>query len=262
MRIGTLPEQRVTAFSRQAKLYESAGLSPDMTIPQPFAANYDYIFNNPSKTAHEVFAEMGIDGMGFARQADQLGKENIGNNLAARIKAAAKAKRPLPTQEDLDALVLAYDFSGARTTSEEGMSSDERTIFAEIKKYCRRAFVGGVFNQPGSFNVTRIETAKEAEARAKAAAKLEAGESLDKDETTEVPSGTLPLEEFDNFVSAAFAGTEVEFSDAEGNTYSIDLGDEAMRAWLQPAKDEAARLIEQRKVGAVAPAPLPLTEAS
>lgn len=212
----------------------------DMTLNLPFAANYEHFLNV------EAFTELGVDALGVARQLDQVTVENIRNNAASRFKTAAKKGLPLPTQTDIDALVLAYDFTGTRASSEAGMSSAERILFSEIKKYCRKAFVDKVFNQ-GGFYVTRIQTAKEVE---ELAAKLEAGGEA------AVPKGTLPLDEFDAFVQAAFDGTEVEVADAEGNSHTIDFSTEAWYNWLQPARDEAERIIAKNKVGAVAPAPL------
>jgi hypothetical protein len=212
----------------------------DMDIALPFAANYDKFLNV------SALAEIGVDALGVARQLDQVTVENVRNNAASRFKTAAKKGLPAPTQTDIDNLILAYDFTGARASSEAGMSSDERTLFSEIKKYCRRAFVDKVFNQ-GGFFVTRIQTAKEAE---ELAAKQEAGEEVS------VLKGTLPLDEFNDFVQAAFDGTEVEVADAEGNAHTINFADNAWQSWLQPARDEAERIIAKNKVGAVAPAPL------
>ena len=234
--LNTVPK----TFSRQADAYEKAGIPADFTIDLPFAANYESLFNV------EALQAIGIEPVGLARQLDQVYLENIGNNLASRIKTAAKKSQPLPTQADLDELIAAYDFSGARTTSSEGLSSDERTLFSEIKKYCRKAFVTDkVFNQNG-FYVTRIQTGKEA---GEVAAKLEAGEDVS------LPKGTLALDEFNAFVQAAFDGTVVEVSDAEGMSHTIDFGSEVMQQWLSQPREDAARIIERNKAGAVAPLP-------
>jgi len=229
---------RTENFQSVPKTFAVQGV--DMTLNLPFAANYERFFNV------EAFTEAGVDALGVARQLDQVTVENIRNNAASRFKTAAKRGLPLPTQTDIDALVAAYDFTGARASSEAGMSSAERILFSEIKKYIRKAFVDKVFNQNGFF-VTRIQTANEAKELAE---KQEAGEEVS------VPKGTLPLDEFDAFVQAAFDGTEVEVADAEGNSHTIDFAADAWQSWLEPAKDEAARLIAKSKVGAVAPLPL------
>lgn len=75
------------------------------SIPQPFTA--------------EQFSwadEIGAEPAGLASQANQVLAENLGNNIAARIKKAQKEGTAIPTQEDMDAAYAAYDFSGSRTS--------------------------------------------------------------------------------------------------------------------------------------------------
>jgi hypothetical protein len=64
-----------------------------------------------------VAAELGISAQGFASQANQVLAENLGNNMAARIKKAVKDGTALPTQADMNTLVTDYDFTGVRQSS-------------------------------------------------------------------------------------------------------------------------------------------------
>lgn len=92
----------------QESLYAEAG-QPDFAfkVPQPFEA-----------TMFEHIAEpLGISAAGFANQANQVLAENLGNNMASRAKKAAKEGKPLPTQDDMDALVVDYDFTGVRQSA-------------------------------------------------------------------------------------------------------------------------------------------------
>lgn len=245
--IETTPKQ----FSRQVKAYEKAGLNPDMEAQLPFVASYDYIFNNPKKTAHEVFIELGIDGYGFARQSDQVLVENIGNNLAQRIKSAEKKGTDLPDQSVVDEMVAAYDFTGARATSEEGMSTEERTVIAEIKKAIRRLISGGAFanldassqkttdQDAVAFNAVRVQTGPEAKG--------------DK----ETPAGSVPLDNFDEVVAAAYTGSAVEFEDGNGNSATLDFSVEPsinkhgqatnLTGVIELARREAARTLERNR---------------
>lgn len=87
--------------------YEAAG-NPDFQfrIPQPFTAEH---------VADVV--EVGANPQGVANQLNQVLAENLSNNIAARIRAAVKNELDLPTQEDMEALYAAYDFSGQRQSS-------------------------------------------------------------------------------------------------------------------------------------------------
>lgn len=239
-------------IARQIKDYEAAGLDPNMEIPQPFAANVETFYNVPA------LVEAGIDAMGLARQDDQLLGENIGNSLAQRVKKAVKNGTDLPDQSLVDEMILAYDFTGARTTSEEGMSTEERTVLAEIKKALRRLISGGSFanldtnsektTNPDEvcFNAVRIQTGPEAEGK------------LDKDGNPKVtPPGSVPLDNFDDLVSAAYQETEAEFEDGNGNTAVLDFGIEPdineynqavnLTGAIELARREARKTLERNR---------------
>lgn len=235
-------------FSRQVKIYEKAGLNPDFTIELPFAANVDLFLNT------QALIEVGIDPTGLARQMDQVFIENIGNNLAQRIKAAEKKGTALPDQSVVDEMVAAYDFTGICATSEEGMSTEERTIMAEIKKTIRRLISSGVFANLDSngqktsnpkevaFNAIRIQTGPEAN-----------GEK-------ETPAGSVPLENYNEVVSAAYQGTAVEFEDGNGNSATLDFSVEPiinehgqatnLTGVIELARREAARILERNRTKA------------
>ena len=94
------------------KEYAEAG-HPDFqfSIPQPFTGEH---FN---------VSELGVNPAGLATQTNQVLAENLANNMAAKVRAAVKNGTPLPTQEDMDALYAAYDFSGVRTRGAGGTSN-------------------------------------------------------------------------------------------------------------------------------------------
>lgn len=262
MRFDTLPnEPTIRKFARQIDAYKAADLDPDMEIPVGFLANYDYIFNNPEKTAHEVFIEMGIKGTGIAGQMDQTEVENIGNNFAQRVKAAQKKKTNLPNQSIVDDMVAAYDFSGAKSTSGESMSTEERTIIAEIKKAVRQLISDGNFanlNEAGEqttnpkeviFNAVRVQTGPEA-----------AGTKKDKDgNVVPTPPGSVSIEDFDNMVVAAFNKEVVEFEDGSGSgrVATVDFGEAPefndhglptnFSGKIEVAHREAARILERNR---------------
>jgi hypothetical protein len=92
----------------QEEAYTAAGLQDfAFKVPQPFSP----------AMFEEVAAELGISAHGFASQANQVLAENLGNNMASRVKKAIKDKTALPTQSDMDALVADYDFTGIRQSS-------------------------------------------------------------------------------------------------------------------------------------------------
>lgn len=236
-------------FSRQVAAYEAAGLPPDMEISLPFAANVDLFLNTQALIDH------GIDPTGLARQMDQVLVENIGNNLSQKVKAAVAKKTALPDQATVDSMLAAYDFTGIRATSEEGMSTEERTVIAEIKKAIRSLISGGSFASLGpdgsktknpaeiAFNAVRVQTGPEAEGK------------------KETPPGSVPLENFELVVSAAYEGVEVEFEDGNGNTATLDFSvppgiNEHGQATnltgvVELARQEAARIIERNRTKAV-----------
>ena len=102
--------------------YEAAG-NPDFQfcIPQPFTA--DMVAG---------VTEVGAAPQGVANQLNQVLAENLSNNIAARIRAAIKNSTDLPTQEDMDLLYAAYDFSGLRQSSAGTVTSLFDRIFTRL----------------------------------------------------------------------------------------------------------------------------------
>ena len=102
--------------------YAEAG-KPDFqfVIPQPFTGEH----------LAEV-SELGASPAGVANQLNQVLAENLGNNISSKIKAAVKNGSPLPTQEDMDALYDAYDFSGTRASSGTSSGSLLDRIFTRL----------------------------------------------------------------------------------------------------------------------------------
>ena len=229
--------------------YEAAGLDPNMEIPQPFAANVASFYNEAA------LVEAGVDPVGFARQHDQVLGENLGNNFAQRVKNAKKNGLPLPDQSVMDEMVQAYDFTGVRTTSEEGMSTEERTTVAEIRKALRALISGGAFASLGAdggrtndpeavaFNATRVQTGPEAR-----------GEK-------DTPVNSVPVENFTEVVAAAYQSTTVDFEDGNGNTAQLDFGIEPainehgqaanLTGVIELARQEATHILERNRSKAV-----------
>jgi hypothetical protein len=252
--LSTLPKQ----FSRQVAAYEAAGLSPDMETQVPFAANAELFLN------FEALKAAKIDPMGLARQMDQVLIENLGNNLSQKVKAAVKKGTDLPDQSVVDAMLAAYDFTGVRMVSEEGMSTEERTIIAEIRKAIRSLISGGSFASLGSdgkktknhddvaFDAVRIQTGPEAEGKP------------DKDgNPRRTPPGSVPAENYEAVVAAAYSCTEVELEDGNGNSATLDFSVPAsfnehgqptnLTGVVEAARQEAARILERNRAKAVAP---------
>jgi hypothetical protein len=103
--------------------------------------DFSFSFPAPFVPAHfeSVAAELGLSSDGLARGANQMLKENLANNLATKIKAAAKAGHDLPTQETLDEMVLEYDFSGIRTSSgATGLSPYDKAVYKFARKLIRQ----------------------------------------------------------------------------------------------------------------------------
>lgn len=113
----------------QGELYEKAG-QPDFafSIPCPF---------EPSMFEHLSDA-LGISPVGFANQANQVLAENLGNNMAARIKKAAKENQPLPSQSDMDTLIAAYDFTGIRQSTAAIGSLFDKIFFRLAAAFIRK----------------------------------------------------------------------------------------------------------------------------
>jgi hypothetical protein len=241
-------------------------LPPDtnFTIPQVFAANVDWFFNK------EAFEKAGIDVMGFARQADSgLLAQNLNNNITAMVKRLAAAKRPLPDQAAIDNLVASYTFLGTRgATSEEGMTTEQRTILSEIRKTLRARLNSGLlanYKQDGEvvFSIVRVQTRPEAEGTYKDAPKDEEGNPqplLQKD--------NLSFEDFEAFVTAAYEGEDFDLVDAEGRVVSVYFSAEPVfkdgkpASWsaiVQDARNEAARQLARRRAIAAEPEAFDLT---
>lgn len=114
----------------QASVYEEAGQGDfAFQVPQPFEAS---MFT-------EV-AQLGASPAGVASQLNQVLAENLSNNLASRIKKAAKDGKPLPGQEDMDTLYSAYDFSGIRTSSANIGSLFDRCFYKAAGSFLRKLF--------------------------------------------------------------------------------------------------------------------------
>lgn len=245
--LSTLPKQ----FSRQVAAYEAVGLSPDMEIQVPFATNLDTFLNT------QALINAGIDPMGLARQMDQVLVENLGNNLSQKVKAAIKKGTALPDQSVVDAMLAAYDFTGVRIVSEEGMSTEERTIIAEIRKAIRSLISGGSFASLGAdgkktrnrdevaFDAVRVQTGPEAKG--------------DK----QTPPGSVPVENYEAVVAAAYSNSEVELEDGNGNSATLDFSvppsfnehgqPTNLTGVIEAARQEAARILERNRAKAVAP---------
>lgn len=113
----------------QGEAYEEAGQPGfSFTIPQPFVSD-DFT---------SVGARLGISPAGLAVQTNQVLAENLGNNMAARIKKAVKDKTDLPTQEDMDSLYSAYDFSGSRAGGAQFGSPYERHLWRLAANFIRK----------------------------------------------------------------------------------------------------------------------------
>ena len=103
-------------------IYAKAG-QPDFQfkIPQPFTvehiAGVEAVGANPS---------------GVVAQLNQVLAENLCNNMAARVRNAAKNGQPLPTQADMDTLYTVYDFSGIRQPGGSAPTSLFDRIFARL----------------------------------------------------------------------------------------------------------------------------------
>jgi len=70
-------------------------------------------------------AAVGANAAGLVNQLNQVLAENLGNNMASRIKKAAKDNADLPTQADMDALYDGYDFTGIRSGTAFGSMFDK-----------------------------------------------------------------------------------------------------------------------------------------
>ena len=85
------------------------------SIPQPFTV----------EMVASAAEAVGANAAGLCNQMNQVLAENLGNNMASRIKKAAKDKADLPTQADMDALYDGYDFTGIRSGTAFGSMFDK-----------------------------------------------------------------------------------------------------------------------------------------
>ena len=85
------------------------------SIPQPFTV----------EMVASAAEAVGANAAGLCNQMNQVLAENLGNNMASRIKKAAKDKADLPTQADMDALYDGYDFTGIRSSTAFGSMFDK-----------------------------------------------------------------------------------------------------------------------------------------
>lgn len=177
---GAFVVQRATMV-REKKTYEEADQQvPVFELLLPFETNYETFFNVPA------LESVGIIPQKFAAQIDQLLKENLGNNLKARIKKGAAATPPVwVDQSTLNALYADYDFSGIRTgaaESEDDLTDEEielrRQLRKTLKDYLRdKLLIGGM----PSLTVQKVKDA----------------------EKDNLPAGTFPLAAFEEMVLAA-----------------------------------------------------------
>jgi hypothetical protein len=100
----------------QESLYDDAGMPGfSFSIPQP--ATIELVTS--------LALAIGANPAGLANQLNQVLAENLGNNMAARIKKSAKDGTALPSQADMDALYDNYDFTGIRSASGFGSMHDK-----------------------------------------------------------------------------------------------------------------------------------------
>jgi len=133
--------------------YEAAGF-PDhrFAIYQPFTADH-----------FAAVVEVGASPVGLANQANQLICENLANNMAAKVRAAVKNGTPLPTQEDMDALYDAYDFSGVRASTGGVTTSLLDRLFARLAGQFIRKLIKkkGYQDQPAPVTVAKKDVIPE-----------------------------------------------------------------------------------------------------
>jgi hypothetical protein len=122
----------------QGDAYKAAGMEDfEFDIPRPFTAE---MFTH----LHE---ELAIDPVGFANTANQVLAENLGNNMAQKIRAIVKRneeasdedQESLPDQSDMDDLIENYDFSGIRASGAGGVSASplEKALFHYARQQVR-----------------------------------------------------------------------------------------------------------------------------
>jgi hypothetical protein len=137
----------VKARAIQADAYAEAGMEEfTFPMPRPFT----------TEMFSAIAAELEIDPAGLTNQMNQVLAENLGNNLASRIRSVVKFNselasaqengeredeepRPLPTHDDLAALIESYDFSGARagTGAAQSLTPVQREVSRLVKTLVR-----------------------------------------------------------------------------------------------------------------------------
>lgn len=107
-------------FDKTTKRTTATIAGAEFTVPQPFKAGYVLTENESAAL-------------------NQLVVENTRNNFAARIKKATEAKKPLPTQADLDTYLGEYNFGERRASTgdpvtKEGLALAEGHVRKAIVK--------------------------------------------------------------------------------------------------------------------------------
>lgn len=131
---GTITRPRTV----QEKAYTDAGLPPEAAVfqmPRPFT----------EALLADVASTLGVQASGLANQMNQVLAENLGNNIATRIKSAVANKKLLPTQDDLLEMIASYDFSGVRASSkdEDSLAPLERTQYRYAAQKIRALLKAG-----------------------------------------------------------------------------------------------------------------------
>lgn len=91
-------------------------------------ADFQFIVYQPFTAEHfEAVTKVGASPQGVANQVNQVLAENLGNSMAALVRAAVKNGTPLPIQEDMDKLYDEYEFSGVRR-SKSGLSPNSLLV--------------------------------------------------------------------------------------------------------------------------------------
>lgn len=170
-------------FVRQVEDYEAAGLDPQMTLIMPVTIDDD----------RASIEAKGISWAGLMRQVNQVFRENLGNSFGARVRAAVTKNQPLPTQAELDSLVASYDFSGARTTAETGISEGEKVFRSVLRLRLKDLLRVGVFSEDSETPLV-VQSKKESTEKT-------------------LPAGKISLEDFEALVDAAAEGADFEFED-------------------------------------------------
>jgi len=206
---------REATLVRQEKEYVAAGLPAEVTIHLPFSTNVKELFNV------ELLEAVGISPIGLARQLDNTLKTNLGNLWNAKVTKALEKGKDLPTPDQFLSLEAAYSFLGVRAPSaEDTMSEEERVIRAELRKIFRSYVYGGAFENIG---YTSIQTKPEAEKEV-------------------LPEGKLPLEAFEDIISAAYEGEDVSLLETDEGEAVLAFSEKPK--WAKE-KDEAGNRIPE-----------------